>query len=138
MRFPTPEFNTSFILQLQSLLYKFRSKHLQQHLHYVIENADSRALTQPKVTDSQGQASSSRGKDVRSTLYSRIGLAKETEQRKLKAFISILSHSYPRPLNAWCKIYSRVGQGYCIAWLVVSSVTLVPYFSSLIGYLKLT
>ncbi|XP_033750087.1 spatacsin-like isoform X2 [Pecten maximus] len=69
--------------QLQSLLYKFRSVHLQQHLHYVIENAETRASDLGQVqSDGQGQA---KGKDVRSSLYVRIGLKKDADSVELSS-----------------------------------------------------
>lgn len=65
------------MLQLQSLLYRFRSVHLQQHLHYVIENAETKAsATETTPVEGQGQTTT-KGKDVRSSLYVRIGLQKE-------------------------------------------------------------
>ncbi|KAK3097855.1 hypothetical protein FSP39_013855 [Pinctada imbricata] len=65
--------------QLQSLLYKFRSAHLQQHLHYVIENAESRALAQIAKTEKESNTATRGKKDIRSTLYSRIGLTKDND-----------------------------------------------------------
>ncbi|XP_021345955.1 spatacsin-like isoform X2 [Mizuhopecten yessoensis] len=71
--------------QLQSLLYKFKSVHLQQHLHYVIENAETRACDLGQVlTEGQGQAGS-KGKDVRSSLYVRIGLKKDADSVDLSS-----------------------------------------------------
>ncbi|XP_069136705.1 LOW QUALITY PROTEIN: spatacsin-like [Argopecten irradians] len=70
-------------VQLQSLLYKFRSVHLQQHLHYVIENAETKANDLGQVQpEGQGQA---KGKDVRSSLYVKIGLKKDADSMELSS-----------------------------------------------------
>ncbi|XP_076102993.1 spatacsin-like isoform X1 [Mytilus galloprovincialis] len=66
--------------QLQSQLYHFKSQHLQQHLHYVIENAEVKAQG-AKVTEKSHDKKKG-NKDVRSTLYSRIGLAKDINQER--------------------------------------------------------
>ncbi|XP_060065527.1 spatacsin-like [Ylistrum balloti] len=71
--------------QLQSLLYKFKGVHLQQHLHYVIENAETKASDRGHVqSEGQGQAGS-KGKDVRSSLYVRIGLKKDADTAELSS-----------------------------------------------------
>ncbi|XP_056021478.1 spatacsin-like isoform X6 [Ostrea edulis] len=62
--------------QLQPLLYKFRCPHLKQHLHYVIENAESKISVNIPPTKQRKQPPS---KDVRSSLYARIGLTKEKD-----------------------------------------------------------
>ncbi|CAC5394702.1 SPG11 [Mytilus coruscus] len=66
--------------QLQSQLYHFKSQHLQQHLHYVIENAEVKAQG-AKVTEKSHDKKKG-NKDVRSNLYSRIGLAKDINQER--------------------------------------------------------
>ncbi|XP_061172498.1 spatacsin-like [Saccostrea echinata] len=66
--------------QLQPLLYKFRCPHLKQHLHYVIENAESKMSTGSTPPVSQGKQSPS--KDVRSSLYARIGLTKDKDNNE--------------------------------------------------------
>lgn len=68
----------SFIFtQLQPLLYKFRCRHLQQHLHYVIENAESKMSVGTPSPKSQGKQHPT--KDIRSSLYARIGLTKDKD-----------------------------------------------------------
>ncbi|XP_046556417.1 spatacsin-like [Haliotis rubra] len=64
--------------QLQGLLHQFRSRHLREHLHYVIENADAKSVMlrrklseTPSDTQTRGSA-----KDARSSLYAKIGLSK--------------------------------------------------------------
>ncbi|XP_046337180.2 spatacsin-like isoform X1 [Haliotis rufescens] len=64
--------------QLQGLLHQFRSRHLREHLHYVIENADAKSVMLRRKlsetpTDTQTRGST---KDVRSSLYAKIGLSK--------------------------------------------------------------
>ncbi|XP_062566288.1 spatacsin-like [Saccostrea cucullata] len=66
--------------QLQPLLYKFRCPHLKQHLHYVIENAESKMSAGTTGPVIQGKQSPS--KDVRSSLYARIGLTKDKENNE--------------------------------------------------------
>ncbi|KAH3730075.1 spatacsin-like isoform X1 [Dreissena polymorpha] len=61
--------------QLSNMLHKFRSHHLQEHLRYVLANADLRSST----TDSEKQVTTRQrsdfaGKEMRSGLYARIGI----------------------------------------------------------------
>lgn len=69
---------THFVFtQLQPLLYKFRCRHLQQHLHYVIENAESKMSVGTPSPKSQGKQHPT--KDIRSSLYARIGVTKDRD-----------------------------------------------------------
>ncbi|XP_053405680.1 spatacsin-like isoform X2 [Mercenaria mercenaria] len=62
--------------QLQNLLHKFQSSYLQEHLRYILANAELRT-TQAEEKKVQVKHRSERvAKDVRSNLYSRIGLVK--------------------------------------------------------------
>ncbi|XP_005101143.2 spatacsin [Aplysia californica] len=67
--------------QLQSLLHSFRSPHLRDHLHYVLNNADCKLFTAsslPSSVASSGQSATSSERkwnpSQRATLYSRIGV----------------------------------------------------------------
>ncbi|XP_041372717.1 spatacsin-like [Gigantopelta aegis] len=63
--------------QLQGLLHHFKSRHLRDHLHYVIENADVKSLLPPKKKSPDQQMD--QGRDTRSSLYAKIGLAKKKD-----------------------------------------------------------
>ncbi|KAJ8304149.1 hypothetical protein KUTeg_017732 [Tegillarca granosa] len=62
--------------QLQTILYHFKSQHLQQHLHYVIENAEAKTLL---IDKTKPEKAKSKAKDSRSALYSRIGVSNKEE-----------------------------------------------------------
>ncbi|KAL4227664.1 Spastic paraplegia 11 (autosomal recessive) [Mactra antiquata] len=65
--------------QLLSLLHKFPSSHLQEHLRYILVNADVRS-SQAEEKKVQAKHRSERvAKDVRSNLYTRIGLMKDVD-----------------------------------------------------------
>ncbi|ESP01289.1 hypothetical protein LOTGIDRAFT_157467 [Lottia gigantea] len=68
--------------QLQGLLHCFHSRHLRDHLHYVIENADAKSLAPPSVQGASNPDKTMTKKDVRSSLYSKIGVtnSRETEE----------------------------------------------------------
>ena len=90
--------------QLQPLLYKFRCRHLQQHLHYVIENAESKMSARNPPPSSQGKQPTTT-KDVRSSLYARIGLTKEKENSKTVFYECNRYLSEFRKLSPFTKIY---------------------------------
>ena len=66
-------------LQLQNLLHLFKSPHLQEHLRYVLVNADIRSSEEEEKVKLSKKRSDNAAKDVRSTLYSRIGLSIEKD-----------------------------------------------------------
>ncbi|KAL3867490.1 hypothetical protein ACJMK2_044692 [Sinanodonta woodiana] len=63
--------------QLKNVLHLFKSAHLQEHLNYVLENADIRSAQEEKKKKLVKHASEERRKDVRTLLYARIGVAPE-------------------------------------------------------------
>ncbi|WAQ97766.1 SPTCS-like protein [Mya arenaria] len=72
-------------LYLSSLLYKFKSSHLQEHLRYVLVNADLRSL------QSEGHSTSSKkrqdaGRDKRLNLYSKIDSATTSDDEDNREF----------------------------------------------------
>ncbi|XP_064608291.1 spatacsin-like [Liolophura sinensis] len=67
--------------QLHGLLHKFKSRPLREHLHYVIENAQAKSLEQSSKPTSFARAQGVQ-RDIRSSLYTRIGLAKITGETK--------------------------------------------------------
>ena len=72
-------FPFSFFLQLQNLLHLFKSPYLQEHLRYVLVNADVGCNQEEEKKKLTKKRSDNAAKDVRSTLYSRIGLTLEKD-----------------------------------------------------------
>ncbi|KAK7011656.1 spatacsin [Biomphalaria glabrata] len=68
--------------QLQNLLQSFRSPNLRDHLHYVINNADSRWFSTSSASSSNRNAASEKKSSVtqRSFLYSKIGVQKSRDR----------------------------------------------------------
>lgn len=65
------------MFQLSSLLHKFKSVHLQEHLLYVLANADVRSMEpEPRKGATKRRPDFMSGKDMRSSLYKRIGVLK--------------------------------------------------------------
>ncbi|XP_050400907.1 spatacsin [Patella vulgata] len=96
--------------QLQGLLHQFRSRHLRDHLHYVIENADAKSLAAPREKLVQGEDDKQKTtgtKDVRSSLYSKIGVAtaKENEEWSSEEEAEI---SLPPSLESLIKLEQEV------------------------------
>ncbi|KAK3606037.1 hypothetical protein CHS0354_025081 [Potamilus streckersoni] len=63
--------------QLKNVLHLFKSPNLQEHLNYVLENADIRSAEEEVKKRLVKQSAEERRKDVRTLLYARIGLAPE-------------------------------------------------------------
>lgn len=68
-----------FYFQLQNLLHKFQSPNLQEHLRYILAKAELRTFEAEEKKVQAKHRSDRVAKDVRSNLYSRIGLVKGTE-----------------------------------------------------------
>lgn len=72
-------YSLNFYLQLQNILHQFPSRHVRDHLYYVIANANTNTATvsmpDVKAVLTGGLASGSH--DLRSSLYARIGVHAE-------------------------------------------------------------
>ena len=75
--------------QLQQLLHLFPSRHLRDHLYYIITNASNNTVTSASAATAEakqggGGAAADGSRSARSSLYSKIGLQASVERGQLE------------------------------------------------------